>query len=87
MLCLESKILFVKEHVLSFIPGVVVGRGGVVVGGGGVPEKIINIKTNHTQAVCFVVKVSAFKITKSRFRLWKLVSTFDAPNPPLFGPD
>ena len=24
---------------MSFIPGVVVGRGGVVVGGGGVPEK------------------------------------------------
>lgn len=46
-----------KEHVLSFIPGVVVGRGGVVVGGGGVPEKIINIKTNHTQTFCFVVKV------------------------------
>ena len=49
--------MFVKEHVLFFIPGVVVGGGGVVVGGGGVPEKIINIKTNHTQTFCFVVKV------------------------------
>ena len=46
-----------KEHVLCFIPGVVVGGGGVVVGGGGVPEKIINIQTNHTQAVSFVVNV------------------------------
>ena len=46
-----------KEHVPSFIPGVVVGGGGVVVGGGGVPEKINNIQTNHTQAVCFVVNV------------------------------
>ena len=50
MLCLESKIWFVKKHVLSFIQG-------VVVGGGGVPENIINIQTNHTKAVCFVVKV------------------------------
>ena len=57
MLCLESKILFVKEHVVSFIPGVVVGGGGVVVGGGGVPEKIMNIQMNQTQAVCFVVTV------------------------------
>ena len=57
MLCLESKILFVNKRVLSFIPGVVVGLGGVVVGGAGVPEKIINIQTNHTQAFCFVVKV------------------------------
>ena len=46
-----------KEHVLSFIPGVVVGGGGVVVGGGGVPEKIKNIQTNQTQTFCFVVKV------------------------------
>ena len=49
--------MFVKEHVLFFIPGVVVGGGGVVVGGGGVPEKITNIQTNHTQAVSFVVNV------------------------------
>ena len=46
-----------KEHVLSFIPGVFVGGGGVVVGGGGVPEKITNIQTNQTQTFCFVVKV------------------------------
>ena len=46
-----------KEHILSFIPGVVVGGGGVVVGGGGVPEKITNIQTNQTQTFCFVVKV------------------------------
>ena len=57
MLCLKSKILLVNKHVLSFLPGVVAGRGGVVVGGGGVPEKIINIQTNHTQAVSFVVNV------------------------------
>ena len=38
-----------KEHVLSFIPGVVVGGGGVVVGGGGVPEMITNIQTSQTQ--------------------------------------
>ena len=43
-----------KEHVLSFIPGVVVGGGGVVVGGGGVPEKITNIQTNQTQVFCIV---------------------------------
>ena len=46
-----------KEHVPSFIPGVVLGGGSVVVGGGGVPKTIINIQTNHTQAVCFVVNV------------------------------
>ena len=57
MLCLKSKTLLVNKHVLSFTPGVVVGGGGVVVGGGGVPEKIINIQTNHTQAVSFVVNV------------------------------
>ena len=57
MLCLENKIWFVKKHLLSFIPGVVVGGGGVVVGGGGVPEKIMNIQMNQTQAFCFVVKV------------------------------
>ena len=57
MLCLKSKILLVNKHVLSFIPGVVVGGGGVVVGGGGVPEKITNIQTNQTQTFCFVVKV------------------------------
>ena len=57
MLCLKSKILLVNKHVLSFLPGVVAGGGGVVVGGGGVPEKIINIQTNHTQAVSFVVNV------------------------------
>ena len=57
VLCLKSKILLVNKHVLSFIPGVVVGGGGVVVGGGGVPEKITNIQTNHTQAVSFVVNV------------------------------
>ena len=54
MLCLKSKILLVNKHVLSFIPGVVVGGGGVVVGGGGVPEKIINIQTNQTQVFCIV---------------------------------
>ena len=57
MFCLGSEILFVKEHVLSFIPGVVVGGGGVVVGGEGVPDLIINIQVNQTQAVCFVVTV------------------------------
>ena len=70
MLCLESNILFVKEHVLSFIPGVVVGGGGVVVGGGGVPKKVINIETNQTQAFC-VFTVWCCKITKRRFRLLK----------------
>ena len=59
-----------KGHILSFIPGVVVGGGGVVVGGGGVPEKITNIQTNQTQT-CFVVKIQCFKLTKSRFRLSK----------------
>ena len=43
-----------KEHVLSYIPGVVVGGDGVVVGGGGVPEKITNIRTNQTQVFCVV---------------------------------
>ena len=43
-----------KEHVLSFIPGVVVGGGGVVVGGGGVPVKIANIQTDQTQVFCIV---------------------------------
>ena len=43
-----------KEHVLSFIPGVVVGGGAVVVDGGGVPEKITNIQTNQTQVFCVV---------------------------------
>ena len=43
-----------KEHVLSCIPGVVVGGGGVVVGGGGVPEMITNIQTNQTQVFCVV---------------------------------
>ena len=32
-------VLFLWDHIMSFIPGVVVGSGGVVVGGGGVPEK------------------------------------------------
>ena len=72
MLCLGSKILYVKKHVRSFIPGVAVGRGGVVVGGGGVPETIINIKTNHTQTdFASSLTFRAFKITKSRFRLSK----------------
>ena len=35
----KSIVLFLWDHIMSFIPGVVVGRGGVVVGGGGVPEK------------------------------------------------
>ena len=43
-----------KEHVLSFVPGVVFGGGGVVVGGGGVPEMITNIQTNQTQVFCVV---------------------------------
>ena len=43
-----------KEHVLFFIPGVVVGGGGVVVGGGGVPKKITNIQTNQSQVFCVV---------------------------------
>lgn len=43
-----------NKHVLSFIPGVVVGRGGVVVGGAGVPEKFTNIQTNQTQVFCIV---------------------------------
>ena len=38
-----------KEHVLCFIPG-------VVVGGGGVPEKITNKQTNQTQ-VFYIVTV------------------------------
>ena len=45
-----------KEHVLCFIPGVVVGGGGVVVSGGGVPEKITNKQTNQTQ-VFYIVTV------------------------------
>ena len=61
MLCLESNILFVKEHVLSFIPGVVVGGGGVFVGGGGVPEKIINIQKSHTQTFASSLKFSSLK--------------------------
>lgn len=50
-----------KEHVLSFIPGVVVGRGGVVVGGGGVPEKIINIKRIILKHFASSLKFSALK--------------------------
>ena len=43
-----------KEHVLSCIPGVLVGGGGVVIGGGGVPEKITNIQTDQIQVFCVV---------------------------------
>ena len=52
-----------KEHVLSFIPGVVVGGGGVVVGGGGVPEKITNIQTNQIKYFA-LLQFSALKQLK-----------------------
>lgn len=46
---------------MSFIPGVVVGRGGVVVGGGGVPEKHCKSKIIKVWCLCTIVPIKSLK--------------------------
>ena len=60
-------MLFLRDHFMFFIPGVVVGGGGVAVAGGGVPEK--NCRRKISKFDAFAESSVKRKLYKKRVQI------------------
>ena len=56
-----ATVLFLRDSLHVFIPGVVVGGGNVVVGGAGVPVKSLHTSMSFPNSKCYSSASENFK--------------------------